>query len=194
MNDEIVFYREITDIKNLPKEEFPHIVFSGRSNVGKSSVINAIFKKKNLAKTSSTPGKTRALNFYIVNSKYYLVDLPGFGYAKASKTEQEKWKKLISDYFNVSKNIRGVIQILDCRHEPSVLDLQMYDFVEHFNFSHILLLNKVDKLKQAQIASAKKMFASYFSKFVYDENIFFFSAINGIGTKILMKRIKDLIA
>jgi GTP-binding protein len=193
MNDEIVFYREITDAKNLPKDDFPHIVFSGRSNVGKSSVINTLYKKKNVAKTSSTPGKTRALNFFTVNSKYYLVDLPGFGYAKASKSEQEKWKKLINDYFTISKNTKAVIQILDCRHEPSVLDLQMFDFVKHFNFEHILILNKIDKLKQSQIASAKKMFTGFFPEFIFDETIFFFSALNGFGAKNLMKRIRDII-
>lgn len=193
MNDEIVFYREITDIKNLPKEDLPHIVFSGRSNVGKSSVINTLYKKKNLAKISSTPGKTRALNFYTVNKKYYLVDLPGFGYAKASKTEQEKWKKLISDYFSSCKVIRSVVQIIDSRHEPSVLDLQMYDFVKHYNVTHILLLNKVDKLKQSQIAIAKKMFTAHFPDFVFEENIFFFSALNGTGSKNLMKKIRELI-
>ncbi|MDP2301865.1 MAG: ribosome biogenesis GTP-binding protein YihA/YsxC [Ignavibacteria bacterium] len=193
MNDEIVFYREITDIKNLPKEDLPHIVFSGRSNVGKSSVINTLYKKKNLAKTSSTPGKTRALNFYNVNNKYYLVDLPGFGYAKASKTEQEKWKKLISNYFSSCQHIRSVVQIIDSRHEPSVLDLQMFDFVKHYNVTHILLLNKVDKLKQSQMAHAKKMFAAHFTDFVFEENIFFFSAIDGTGSKNLMKIIRELI-
>jgi len=193
MNDSITFLREVTSVKNAPSDEKPNIVITGRSNVGKSSIINALFNKKGLAKTSSTPGKTRALNFYNVNDKYYLVDLPGFGYAKASKVEQDKWKTLINNYFEQSKRIRALLQIIDSRHEPTELDLKMSEFVSFFNIEIIILLNKIDKLKQSQVSTSKKNFLSKYPEYIFDENVFMCSATTGFGIKKIMKKVNNFI-
>ena len=119
------FIASAFSIAELPKEKLPEVVLCGRSNVGKSSFINSLFNRKNLAKTSSTPGKTRSINYYDIDSKFYLVDLPGYGYAKISQSERKKWGKLINDFFTTSKNIVLTVHVLDSRHKPTELDLSL---------------------------------------------------------------------
>ena len=110
------FYKSVFEMKNLPENNFPQIAFAGRSNVGKSSLLNALVEQKNLAKTSSTPGKTQMLNFFLINNNLFFVDLPGYGYAQAPKKTITRWGKLIEDYIQNSKNLKGLIQIIDIRH------------------------------------------------------------------------------
>ena len=137
--------------KQYPLSNLPEFAFAGRSNVGKSSFINAMLNRKNLARTSSTPGKTRTINFYKVNDSLRLVDLPGYGYAKVAKTEKEKWACIINRYLENRENLLETILLVDIRHEPTDLDKQMYDYIIDSGFSGIVIATKKDKIKKSQI-------------------------------------------
>lgn len=133
--------------KQLPKSDLPEIVFSGRSNVGKSSLINKLVNRKSLARVSATPGKTGTINFYSLNEAM-LVDLPGYGYAKVSFSEKERWSELVEGYFNSNRNISLVVQIIDMRHTPSKYDLNMIEYLNSNGFPFIIVMTKSDKLKK----------------------------------------------
>lgn len=134
-----------------PAENLEEIAFVGRSNVGKSSFINAFLGRKNLAKTSSKPGKTRTINFYNIDNKFRLVDLPGYGYAKVSKAEKAKWDKLINEYLHDRENLKEVFLLVDIRHEPTALDVQMYDWILESGFTGFVIATKYDKISKNQL-------------------------------------------
>lgn len=136
--------------KQYPETELPEIALAGRSNVGKSSFINTLLDRKNLARTSSKPGKTQTLNFYNIENILHFVDVPGYGYAKVSKTERAKWGKMIETYLTTRENLRAVISLVDMRHEPSVDDVQMYGFLKYYNIPVILVATKADKIPRAK--------------------------------------------
>lgn len=135
----------------LPENEMPEIAFAGKSNVGKSSLINALMNRKALARTSATPGKTQTINFYNINETMYLVDLPGYGYAKVSAKEKEKWGKLIERYLHGSKQLKAIFLLIDIRHEPSNNDKLMYEWIVNQGFQPIVIATKLDKLKRSQV-------------------------------------------
>lgn len=135
----------------LPKNQVPEIAFAGKSNVGKSSLINALLNRKSLARTSASPGKTQTINFYNVNHEMYLVDLPGYGYAKVSQSVKEQWGKLIERYLHQSKQLKAVFLLVDIRHDPSENDRTMYDWILHNGYQPIIIATKADKLKRSQI-------------------------------------------
>ena len=137
--------------KQYPDTNIKEFAFAGRSNVGKSSFINAMLNRKNLARTSSTPGKTRTINFYRVNDDLRLVDLPGYGYAKVAKSEKEKWAGIINRYLENRENLVETILLVDIRHEPTALDKQMYDYIIESGFSDIVIATKKDKIKKSQV-------------------------------------------
>lgn len=137
----------------LPKNHLPEIAFCGRSNVGKSSLINSLMERKKLARTSQQPGKTQTLNFYKVNSALYLVDLPGYGYAKNSQANREAWGVMIQNYLTGSDMLRYVFQLVDIRHDPSEDDQKMYDWLTYLGFDPIIIATKSDKLKPREIES-----------------------------------------
>lgn len=137
--------------KQYPDTNIKEFAFAGRSNVGKSSFINAMLNRKNLARTSSTPGKTRTINFYRVNDALRLVDLPGYGYAKVAKSEKEKWAGIINRYLENRENLVETILLVDIRHEPTALDKQMYDYIIESGFSGIVIATKKDKIKKSQV-------------------------------------------
>lgn len=137
----------------LPKNHLPEIAFCGRSNVGKSSLINSLMERKKLARTSQQPGKTQTLNFYKVNSALYLVDLPGYGYAKNSQANREAWGMMIQNYLTGSDMLRYVFQLVDIRHDPSEDDQKMYDWLTYLGFDPIIIATKSDKLKPREIES-----------------------------------------
>lgn len=141
----------------LPENQWPEIAFAGKSNVGKSSLINVLMNRKSLARTSSQPGKTQTINFYNINSRMYLVDLPGYGYAKVSQKEKEKWGKLIERYLHTSKMLRAVFLLIDIRHDPSANDRQMYEWIVAQGYEPIIIATKLDKLKRSQIQKHVKM-------------------------------------
>jgi len=139
--------------KQYPNNNLPEIVLAGKSNVGKSSFINTMINRKSLARTSSEPGKTRQINFYNIDSKFYFVDLPGFGYSKMSHTEQEKVGKFIEEYLFTRKNIACIVLLIDIRHTPSENDIMMYNYVKNINTPYIILANKADKIAPTKVAS-----------------------------------------
>lgn len=141
----------------LPENDKPEIAFAGKSNVGKSSLINALMNRKSFARISATPGKTQTINFYNINDALYLVDLPGYGYAKVSQQEKEKWGKMIERYLHSSKQLRAVFLLVDIRHEPSANDKMMYDWVVSQGYNPIIIATKQDKLKRSQIDKHVKM-------------------------------------
>lgn len=136
--------------EQYPTTGLSEIAFAGKSNVGKSSLINGLINRKKLARTSSAPGKTQTINFYNVEEKAYLVDLPGYGYAKVSKTERERWGKIIEDYLYNRKTLRQVILLVDGRHEPSENDIMMLDWIRSFGFDPLVIATKMDKMKRSQ--------------------------------------------
>lgn len=145
--------------KQYPDPNIKEFAFAGRSNVGKSSFINAMLNRKNLARTSSTPGKTRTINFYRVNDDLRLVDLPGYGYAKVAKSEKEKWAGIINRYLENRENLVETILLVDIRHEPTALDKQMYDYIIESGFSGIVIATKKDKIKKSQVDKHISMIA-----------------------------------
>lgn len=140
----------------LPENSLPEIAFAGKSNVGKSSLINAVMNRKSLARTSAQPGKTQTINFYNVNSAFYLVDLPGYGYAKVSEEVKAKWGKMVERYLRQSRQLKAVFLLIDIRHEPSANDRQMYDWIISQGYHPIIIATKLDKLKRSQVPSALK--------------------------------------
>ena len=135
----------------IPDTEFPEVAFAGKSNVGKSSLINALMNRKSYARTSSQPGKTQTINFYNINDAMYLTDLPGYGYAKVSQKEKEKWGKMIENYLNNSKQLRAVFLLIDIRHDPSANDKMMYEWMVYQGFHPIIVATKMDKIKRSQL-------------------------------------------
>ncbi len=192
MFDNQKFIASVFNVTELPKQQFPEVVLCGRSNVGKSSFINSLFNKKNLAKTSSTPGKTRSINYYQIDTNFYLVDLPGYGYGKASLSERKKWSKLIKDFFAISSNIQLVIHLLDSRHEPSELDVKLNGMLREISLPYIILLNKSDKLRQSEFSKSVKVTKKVFPELLLNENLFFFSSVQGIGNKEVKKILASL--
>lgn len=134
----------------FPAEPLPEITFAGRSNVGKSSLINKILNRKQLARVANKPGKTRQINFYKINDAFRFADLPGYGYAKVSHREQEQWKRLIESYFNTERGVSGVIQLVDCRHPDMESDRVLSEFLYSASIPYCLVANKVDKLKKSE--------------------------------------------
>ena len=140
----------------IPDTEFPEVAFAGKSNVGKSSLINALMNRKSYARTSSQPGKTQTNNFYNINDAMYLVDLPGYGYANASPAVKAKWGKMIEKYLRQSANLKQVFLLVDIRHDPSENDKMMYNWIVDNGFSPVIIATKLDKLKRSQIAKHVK--------------------------------------
>lgn len=141
----------------LPQNEFPEVAFAGKSNVGKSSLINGLLNRKSLARTSSQPGKTQTINFYYINQNFYLVDLPGYGYAKVSEEIRAKWGRMIENYLHGSRQLRAVFLLIDIRHEPSANDRDMYDWIVYQGYEPIIIATKLDKIKRSQVQKQIKI-------------------------------------
>jgi GTP-binding protein len=166
------------------------IVLAGRSNVGKSSLINRLINRKNLARTSSSPGKTRTINFYLVNEHWYFVDLPGYGYAKVSKADQESFRKMVDEYF-ASERPRVIWQIIDLRHPPTALDQQMNEYLRSKNLPFLVVATKSDKLSNNEIAKNKAVIKRELH--LQEDELVVFSAQSGFNKEELLKRIDHLL-
>jgi len=186
------FIRSVFELKDLPPPDFPEVITCGRSNVGKSSFINSLFNRKDLARTSSTPGKTRSLNYYLIDQNFYIVDLPGFGYAKISKKEREYWAKLIAGYFRVNRRKELAFHLIDSRHKPTDLDVHLNQLLNHHNVPYLVLLSKVDKLKQADIKRSIDSATSVFPELSYGENLFVYSSVKKTGRKEILKLLSSM--
>ncbi|MGH7677449.1 MAG: ribosome biogenesis GTP-binding protein YihA/YsxC [Gemmatimonadaceae bacterium] len=174
-----------------PKAELPEVAFAGRSNVGKSSLINALVHRRKLARVSNTPGRTREINFFAVNEAFVLADLPGYGYARISKERRAAWRPLIEGYLGGSPMLKGVVQLLDARHAPSDDDLQMLDFLSHLATPSIIVATKVDKVIKAQ--RAERIAGLAREAGVDLEQIIPFSAMTGEGRDELAEAIVELV-
>ena len=139
-----------TNKSHYPQDDIPEVALAGRSNVGKSSFINTLLNRKNLARTSGKPGKTQLLNFFNIDDKLRLVDVPGYGYARVSKKEREKWGRMIEEYLTSRENLKAVVSLVDFRHEPSADDVQMYEFLKYYEIPVILVATKADKIPRGK--------------------------------------------
>jgi len=185
------FIKSVFDLKDLPPPKYPEIALIGRSNVGKSSLINALFNQKNLAKVSSTPGFTKALNFFLVDRKFYLVDLPGYGYAKVSKEMRLRWKELIEGYLKSIRDLRLLILIFDIRRKPDELDVSLIKFVRGLKKQYYVVLNKIDLLEKHEIKNNLEIYKEILS--LVDEEITLTSCKEGLGMSQLKQKIQSVI-
>ncbi len=144
----------------LPETIYPEIAFAGKSNVGKSSLINALMNRKSYARTSAQPGKTQTINYYNINGTFYFVDLPGYGYASVSQSVKEKWGKMIENYLHSSKQLKAVFLLIDIRHAPSENDKNMYEWIRHNGFHPVIIATKLDKINRSQIQKQVKLIKS----------------------------------
>lgn len=167
----------------LPPSDLPEIAFSGRSNVGKSSLLNRLFNRKSLARVSSVPGKTVTINFYSADG-VRLVDLPGYGYAKVARSEKQRWAEMMEGYFNSDRNIKLVVQLIDMRHPPTRDDLMMLEFLQAQQYNFVVVMTKSDKLNKSEYAARKAKILTELP-FVPSERILPFSATNGEGAEQL---------
>lgn len=167
--------------EQYPKEGYPEFALAGRSNVGKSSFINKMIGRKSLARTSSKPGKTQTLNFYKIEEQVFFVDVPGYGYAKVSKSSRETWGAMIDKYLTTREELRAVIQIVDLRHPPSADDQIMYNFLVDFDIPAIIIATKADKIPKGKWAKHVKIIREHLQMRI-DDPIITFSSEKGIGT------------
>lgn len=172
------FERAYGTFEQLPASTMPEIVFSGRSNVGKSSLINKVFNRKNLARVSSVPGKTITINFYSCGNDAKIVDLPGYGYAKVAKSEKTRWANMMEQYFNSGRDIKLVVQLVDMRHPATADDIMMMEFLEQAGIDYIVVMTKSDKLNKGEYKSRVENSRQELS-FVDPENIIPFSSQTG---------------
>jgi GTP-binding protein len=175
-----------------PEAKLPEVAFSGRSNVGKSSLINKLVRRKGWARVSNTPGRTREIHFFDVNGQFALVDLPGYGYARISKTRQAEWRPLIEGFLRRSPKLQGVVQLLDIRHDPTEDDLQMLDFLSEIEVPTIIVATKIDKMKKAEARA--RVLATSAALGMEESQIIPFSAVTGEGRDELAAAIVDLVA
>ena len=175
-----------------PEPSVPEIAFAGRSNVGKSSLLNLLTRRKNLARVSGSPGKTRTINFYRINDEFRIVDLPGYGYARVSKSESEKWGAMMESYLENREGLLKVIHLVDIRHKPSAQDVQMYDYLKYFNLDGIVVATKVDKVSSNQrsknILEIRKTLGMSKS-----DKIIPVSALKKLGHEALLDEIENLL-
>ncbi len=177
----------------LPENEFPEIAFAGKSNVGKSSLINGLLNRKSLARTSSSPGKTQTINFYNINKELYFVDLPGYGYAKVSMEIRNKWGKMIEKYLNTSKQLKTVFLLIDIRHAPGENDITMYDWIVANGYRPVIIATKLDKIKRSQKDKCIKIIKEKL-KLTPDTKIIPFSAVSKQGKEDIWNLIQTTIA
>jgi GTP-binding protein len=175
----VEFTKSAFNEEQYPKDDLPQIVIAGRSNVGKSTLINTVLNRKNLAKTSSRPGKTRGINFYLINNKFYLVDLPGYGYAKVSKEMKNQWAHNIETFLNTSRNLRHGLLLIDIRRVPTEDDLLMINWFKYKNLPFTVVLTKADKVNKSQAQKAVEDVCKIFN--INREEVVIFSALEKIG-------------
>lgn len=185
------FIISATSTKDFPKNNFPQIVFAGKSNVGKSSVINRLLNRKNFARVGASPGKTTHINFFCIDKKLYFVDLPGYGYAKVSHAEKERWGRLLEEYFNQEEGFELGVFIVDARHKPTADDMVMAEWFNQAGVPYCVVANKADKLKKSQIDAAVSLIAETLK--IPVEAVLPFSAEKGQGKDELLSMIFEAI-
>ena len=174
----------------VKREQYPidnrvEVAFVGRSNVGKSSIINSLTNRKKLAKVSGTPGKTRLVNFFLINNDFYLVDLPGYGYAKVSKSEKDSWGKTVETYLTDREQLKRVVLLVDSRHKPSADDVMMNEWFKHFGYNVVVVATKSDKLTKNELQKSEKVIKETL-KLSANDKLYFFSSLNRNGSDELI--------
>lgn len=187
---EAEFKAGAVSFENIPNYGQPEIAFAGRSNVGKSSLINSIVLRKNLAQISSNPGKTKQLNFYLIDNKWYLVDLPGFGFASVSKKQREDWQKVIFTYLEKRENLKLVCALCDSRHDPSEIDLGFWEWLEFHQKKFIIVLTKCDKISEEMISERIEQITTVVKNCSFFTEIISYSTISGLGRNKLWAVLK----
>ncbi len=177
----------------LPDNPHPEFAFAGKSNVGKSSLINGLMNRKNYARTSQEPGKTQTINYYNINDEFYLVDLPGYGFARVSQKTKEQWGKMIENYLHTSRQLVRVFLLIDIRHEPSANDVQMYKWIVHQGFQPVIIATKLDKLKKSQRESHINMLRNGLG-LPEEIKIFPYSALSKEGRQEIYDYMDELLA
>lgn len=185
------YLTSVVDEKGILKDDMIEFAFVGRSNVGKSSLINSLCGQKNLAKTSSTPGLTKMINYFVVNDKFRIVDLPGYGYAKTGHKHIANWAGLMEKYLTLSPNLKTVFVLLDCRHEPNELDKMMIDFLNAYQIPYMVIATKVDKIAKSKIPQACGMISKVLG--LRRELVQGYSSENGFGKEKLLEYIGNLV-
>jgi GTP-binding protein len=175
-----------------PEATLPEVAFAGRSNVGKSSLINTLLRRSKAARVSNTPGRTREINFFRINDQFVLVDLPGYGYARISKEKKAEWKPMIEGYLSQSPQLRGIVQLLDVRHDPTKDDLQMLDFLATVGVPTMVVMTKTDKLSKAQAAERVKTISAALG--LEDDQVITFSSVTGAGRDELAESLMALVS
>ncbi len=183
------FIGSFSDVRKIPSDSRPQIAFGGRSNVGKSTLLNSLVGQKKLARTSKTPGRTQALNFFLINDRYYFVDLPGYGFAKAPENVRLAWGKVVDKYLNTVDNLCGFVFLLDCRRDPKEEDLMLLEWLEDRKLTYIMVLTKADKIGRG--ALAKKM--SDMKQAFKSADMVPFSAQTGIGIAEILKWVDNIV-
>lgn len=184
------FITSATKPSQFPEDGRLEIAFVGRSNAGKSSLINALTNRRSLAKTSSTPGKTRLINFFLINDEFYFVDLPGYGFAKVSKNEQEKWGTMMENYLVKRPQLKKIVLLVDSRHKPTKDDVQMYEWIKYYGYKTIVVATKSDKLKRNEFNKNKKIIQETLNIHPEDKFIFF-SAVSKLNKEELTDILLD---
>ena len=179
-----------TNKSHYPQDDIPEVALAGRSNVGKSSFINTMLNRKNLARTSGKPGKTQLLNFFNIDDKLRFVDVPGYGYARVSKKEREKWGKMIEEYLTTRDNLRAVVSLVDLRHEPSADDVQMYEFLKYYEIPVILVATKADKIPRGKWNKHESVIKKKLD-FDKTDTFIIFSSVNKTGVEEAWNAIFD---
>jgi len=185
------YLKSVPDLKQLPKSHLPEIAFAGRSNVGKSSALNRLVNVKALAKTSSTPGKTRLINFFLINENLYFVDLPGYGYAKTSRSLKESWGKLVEDYLKERETLKGTVLLIDSRRGVLEPDLQLLEWLDFYGKESLIVLTKTDKLNRSELLSCVNKTRETLS--ADSDSLVLFSAKTGEGKDKIMRWIEQVI-
>jgi GTP-binding protein len=185
------YLKSVPDLKQLPGNHLPEIAFAGRSNVGKSSALNRLVHVKNLAKTSSTPGKTRLINYFLINENLYFVDLPGYGYAKTSRSLKESWGKLVEDYLKERETLKGTVLLIDSRRGVLEPDLQLMEWLDFYGRERLIVLTKTDKLKRSELLSCVNRAKQTLN--MDSDSLILFSAKTGEGKDKILKWIERVI-
>lgn len=186
------FVGSFSAVDQIPKDQLPEIAFAGRSNVGKSSLINMLLTRKNIARTSNTPGKTRMLNYIRINDAFYFVDLPGFGFAKVAKAEKQRWHQLIESYMQNSSQLRAVVSLIDSRHGPMNSDIELISWVASLEIPCLVIATKTDKLNRKQFNESQRLILQKIEQFPVHGPLFSSSA-NGQGKKEIWQSLSTLL-
>ena len=183
------FVVNVSNLRQLPKTGLQEIAFLGRSNVGKSSLISTLCQKKSLARSSSTPGKTQGLNYYLINGQFYFVDLPGYGYASLPQQIRASLGSLIEEYLKKRRNLSFVVQLVDARHDPTALDLMMIGWLNYYEIPFVVALTKSDKLPKSKTPAYLRESRNAFSRFRYCTDVIMSSSVTGEGKPSLMNAV-----